>query len=132
MKIATWNLERGGRTRAARPAQEEALRELAADVVALTEVPPEYVGAERTVCSPPERMGPRGGEAWAAIVGTNVECVPYEIPYERMAVARVGSGEGSFILYCAVLPWLSVTNQAPDVVREGETSTSSVDGTSGP
>lgn len=123
MKIATWNLERGGRTRLARPAQEDTLRELAADVVALTEVPTEYVDAERMVSSPPERMAPRGRESWAAIVGSSVERVPYDIPYERMAVAaRVGSGDGSFILYCAVLPWLSVASHAPDVVREGETS----------
>ena len=123
MRIATWNLERGGRTRAARPAQEETLRELAADVVALTEVPPEYVGAERTVCSPPARRGPRGREAWAAIVGPRVEPVPFDIPYERMAVAaRVRHDRGDVIVYCAVLPWLSVASHAPEMVRAGETS----------
>lgn len=123
MRIATWNLERGGRTRAARPAQEETLRELAADVLALTEVPSELRDAPGVVCSPPRRAGPHGLESWAAIVGRDVEPVPYEIPFQRMAVAaRVGQGDAGLILYCSVSPWISVASHAPDVVRAGETS----------
>ena len=40
MRVATWNLERGGKTRAARRAQEEALRELERDVLVVTEPGP--------------------------------------------------------------------------------------------
>lgn len=123
MRIATWNLERGGRTRAARPAQEETLRELAADLLALTEVPSEFRAAPGILCSPPRREGPRGLESWAAIVGPRVEPVALDIPYERMAVAaRVRQGDEGFIVYCAVLPWLSVASHAPEIVRTGETS----------
>jgi endonuclease/exonuclease/phosphatase family metal-dependent hydrolase len=62
-------------------------------------------------------------ESWAAIVGPTVEPLPFEIPYERMAVAaRVTVGNARVIVYCAVLPWLAVKNHAPDVVLAGEDS----------
>jgi endonuclease/exonuclease/phosphatase family metal-dependent hydrolase len=123
MRIATWNLEHGGPTRAAGAAQEETLRELAADVVALTEPPPSIRAGAGIVASPPLRVGPRGNESWVAVVGPGVEPVALEIPYERMAVAaRARKGALDVIVYCAVLPWLAFTKQAPDVVRMGESS----------
>jgi endonuclease/exonuclease/phosphatase family metal-dependent hydrolase len=123
MRIATWNLERGGRTRAARGAQEDVLRGLGADVVALTEPPSSYREAAGVVTSPPRRAGPSGVESWAAVVGTTVERIPIEIPFQRMAVAaRAGREERSVIIYCAVLPWLSITSHAPELVRHGEDS----------
>jgi len=123
MKLATWNLERGGRTAKARAAQEEVLRELGADVIALTEPPATYRDGPGVVASAPRRAGPAGLESWAAIVGPTVGPLPFEIPYERMAVAaRATVGDKRIIVYCAVLPWLSVTSHAPDVVRPGEDS----------
>ena len=122
MKIATWNLE-GGRTRAARSAQLESLRELQADVVALTEPPGTYRAGAGVVCSPPRRSGAAGLESWAAIVGDTVEPIAFAIPYERLAVAaRATVGDTSIVIYAAVLPWLAVTSHARDIVRPGEDS----------
>ena len=123
MKIATWNLERGGRTRLARVTQEDVLRELCADVIALTEPPATYRDGPGVIASAPRRSGPAGLESWVAVVGETVEPVPFEVPYERMAVAvRATVGAKSVIIYAAVLPWLAVTSHAPDVVRAGEDS----------
>lgn len=80
MIIATWNLERGGRTRAARAAREDVLRELAADVVVLTEPPAEYRSARGIVASPPLREDAGSRESWVAIVGSTVEPGALEIP----------------------------------------------------
>jgi len=123
MIIATWNLERGGRTAAAAPAQEKTLRELRADVVVLTEPPASFRGREGIVTSPRRRDGRRGNESWVAIVGAGVEPVAFEIPYERMAVAaRVRRCGLNVVVYGSVLPWLSVIRHAPYVCRPGESS----------
>ena len=123
MRIATWNLERGGRTRAVRRAQEEAIRDVAADVLALTEPDPSLRERPGVITSPPRRRGPRVEEAWAGIVGESSERVGSDLPYERMAVAaRVDRGPESFLVYCSVLPWLSITAHAPELLRPGETS----------
>jgi endonuclease/exonuclease/phosphatase family metal-dependent hydrolase len=106
MRIATWNLERGGRSRAARPAQEETLRALSADVVVLTEPPAAYRSGPGIVTSPALRSGVEGRESWVAIVGAAVEPIPLEVPYERLAVAaRIAVGGRS---------------HAPEIVRDGE------------
>jgi len=112
------------RTRpAARAAQDEAIRELAADVLALTEPPPSYQPAPGVVTSPSRRGGALGDGAWIAIVGHAVECISADIPYERMAAAaRVEARDGTFIVYCSVLPWLAIASHAPEIVRAGETS----------
>ena len=121
MRIATWNLERGGRTRAARLAQEETLRTLHADVVVLTEPPAAYRNGPGIVTSPAQRSGKGDPESWVAIVGPGVEVVPLDIPYERLAVAaRVAVGGRRLTIYGAVLPWLSVRSHAPEIVRDGE------------
>jgi hypothetical protein len=123
MKVATWNLERGGRTAKARAAQEAVLRELGADVVALTEPPSRYRDGSGVVASEPRRPGSAGLESWAAVIGPSVEALPFEIPYDRMAVAaRAVVANTRVIIYCAVLPWLAVASHAPDVVRAGEDS----------
>jgi endonuclease/exonuclease/phosphatase family metal-dependent hydrolase len=122
MKIATWNLQRGG-SESVRRAQNEALRALSADVVALTEPSPSFRQGDGVVASPALRKNASGVESWVAIVGASVEPIDFDIPYERMAVAaRASVGGTRVILYCAVLPWLAVTNHAPDVVRPGEDS----------
>lgn len=124
MKIATWNLERGGRTQGAREAQEELLAELRADVVVLTEPASSYKTATGVVTSP--RRSKKGivrPEAWVAICGGSVEPVELDVPYERTAVAaRVSVGGVTVIVYGAVLPWLAVTSHAPELVEEGEDS----------
>jgi len=121
MRVATWNLERGGRSRAARVAQEETLEALRADVVVLTEPGPSYCTGPGVVASPALRSGLHGRESWVAIVGPTVEAVPVDIHYERMAVAARVVVEGrSLIVYGSVLPWLSVRSQAPELVQEGE------------
>ena len=123
MRVATWNLERGGRTRAARRAQEEVIREVAADVLALTEPGPSLGDRPGVITSPPRRRGSRVEEAWTAIAGESIERVGGDLPYERMAVAaRVHRGPESFLVYCSVLPWLSITSHAPELLRAGETS----------
>jgi endonuclease/exonuclease/phosphatase family metal-dependent hydrolase len=124
MKLATWNLERGGKTQAAREAQEGLLAELRADVVVLTEPASSYKTTSGVVTSPRLREGGIAGpEAWVAIVGSSVEPVDFEVPYKRTAVAaRASVGGLTVIIYGAVLPWLAVTSHAPELVEEGEDS----------
>lgn len=124
MKLATWNLERGGRTQGAREAQEGLLADLRADVVVLTEPPSSYKTTAGVVTSPRLREGGTAGpEAWVAIVGSSVEPVGLDVPYKRTAVAaRVCVGGVTVIVYGAVLPWLAVTSHAPELVEEGEDS----------
>ncbi len=122
MKLATWNLEGGG-SRFRIAAQEHIVSDLAADVVVLTEPPAWYENGAGVVTSPQRRVGPRGAEAWVAIVGPSVEAVALEVPYERTAVAaRASAGGVRVVVYGAVLPWLAIANHAPELVREGEDS----------
>ena len=87
----------------------------------LDEPPSEYKSAPGVVTSPARREGKRGNESWIAIVGTAVEPVPLEIPYEHLAVAARIELEGRrLVVYGTVLPWLSVRAQAPYVVENGE------------
>ena len=124
MKLATWNLERGGRSQAAREAQKELLADLRADVVVLTEPPSSYKTTAGVVTSPRLRKdGTAEPEAWVAIVGGSVEPVDFDVPYKRTAVAaRVSVGGLTLIVYGAVLPWLAVTSHADELVEEGEDS----------
>jgi endonuclease/exonuclease/phosphatase family metal-dependent hydrolase len=124
MKLATWNLERGGRTQGAREAQQELLADLRADVAVLTEPASSYKAATGVVTSPRLREGGTAGpEAWVAIVGSSVEPVDFDVPYKRTAVAaRVSVGGLTVIVYGAVLPWLAVTSHAPELVEHGEDS----------
>lgn len=121
MRLATWNLERGGRTRAARAAQQRVLASnaMGADVLVLTEPPASVMAGPGTVISPPGRHG-----SWVVIQGRHVQPVELPIPYDRMAVAaRVGTTNGAqIIVYGTVLPWTAVTRHAPDLVRSGEDS----------
>jgi hypothetical protein len=123
VRIATWNLERGGRTAAAGRAQDAVLRALAADVIILTEPPASYRSGPGVVTSPPRRRGRAGDEAWVAIVGDGVEPVALEIPFERMATAaRLGANERAVVVYGSVLPWAAIASHAPELVRPGESS----------
>jgi endonuclease/exonuclease/phosphatase family metal-dependent hydrolase len=124
MKLATWNLERGGKTQAAREAQEELLAELRADVVVLTEPASSYKTTSGVVTSPRLRKnGTAEPEAWVAIVGSSVEPVDFDVPYKHTAVAaRASVGGLIVIIYGAVLPWLAVTSHADELVEEGEDS----------
>jgi len=121
MRIATWNLERGGRTKAARAAQQAVLASndiRAADVLVLTEPPAAVEAGPGTVRSPPGCHG-----SWVALQGRNVQPLDLQIPYDRMAVAaRVSTNGGQIIVYGAVLPWTAVKRHAPDLVRADEDS----------
>src|SRR5689334_7746078 len=120
MRIATWNLERGG-TRAARLAQEAVLTTLSADVLVLTEPPASYRGGLGVITSPPQRSGTKGNEAWVAIVGASVESVALHIPFERMAVAARAQVNGNgIVVYGSVLPWGLIVSGGPELVCEGE------------
>lgn len=125
MRIATWNLERGGKTRAAQRAQAEALREVERDVLVLTEPGASFRAGTGSVTSPRLRDGARSdeNECWVAIVGESVTPVPLEIPFARMAVAAFArTAEVRVVVYGSVLPWGSFATQAPELAREGETS----------
>lgn len=123
MRIATWNLERGGRTRAARRAQEAVLGELERDVLVLTEPGPSFEATGGTVTSPRLRGDRSGYESWIAILGSAVRRAPLEIPFERMAVAAVAeTARGAFVIYGSVLPWGTFRQHAPELAREDESS----------
>jgi hypothetical protein len=72
VRIATWNLERGGKTRAARRTQQETLRELERDVLVLTEPGPSFEATAGAVTSPRLRRNGSGCESWIAILGSVV------------------------------------------------------------
>jgi endonuclease/exonuclease/phosphatase family metal-dependent hydrolase len=123
VRIATWNLERGGRTRAARRAQEVTLRELERDVIVLTEPGPEFEAAAGTVTSPRLRENRSVAESWIAILGNAVRPASLEIPFERMAAAAVAETlTGAFVIYGSVLPWGTFRQHAPELARQGESS----------
>lgn len=123
MRIGTWNLERGGKTRAARRAQEEALRELERDVLVITEPGPSFAATLGVVTSPRLRRNRSGAESWVAILGSAVRPASLEIPFERMAVAAVmEASRGAFVIYGSVLPWGTFRQHAPELAREGESS----------
>jgi endonuclease/exonuclease/phosphatase family metal-dependent hydrolase len=123
MKIATWNLERGGRTRAARAAQDEVLQALGADILLLTEPPASYQATPGVVTSPAKRSSSKGNESWVAIVGHSVEPFTLDIPFERMAVAATALVERvPLLVYGSVLPWGLIGRAAPELMQAGETS----------
>jgi hypothetical protein len=123
MRIATWNLERGGRTLRARQNQDDVLRHLAADLLVLTEPGPGYRSREGTVVSPSLRKGHRGLEPWIAIVAQWVESISLDIPFERMAsAARARLNGRDVVVYGSVLPWGSIRSHAPELVRDGESA----------
>ena len=120
MRIATWNLERGGRTKAARAAQQSVLaaNDIRADVMVLTEPPATVLAAAGVLASPPG-----GHESWVAIQGRQVQPLDLKIPYDRMAVAaRISLNGAQIVVYGAVLPWTAIKIHAPDLVRTGEDS----------
>ena len=128
MRIATWNLNHGGRRGSAVTRQDAALRAVVADLVVLTEPPIEWLTAgPGVVTSPAERESDRGGpealEAWVAIVGDRVAPVGPPLPFERLAVrARAELDSEPVVIYGSVLPWGTAHKQAPRLAEPGETS----------
>jgi endonuclease/exonuclease/phosphatase family metal-dependent hydrolase len=122
MRIATWNLQRGT-SAPIRQAQRAVIQELAADILVLTEPDGSYEHGPGAVTSPRLREARKGTESWVAIVGSSVEPVELDIPFERMAVAaRAGVGGKNVIIYGSVLPWGTIRSQAPELVRDDECS----------
>lgn len=118
MRIATWNLQRGGSARVL-DGQRKVLEELDADVVVLTE--PSNAYSHGPVVSPPIRSG---DQCWVAIVGAEVRRADIEIPAERMAAAAMAPHQGrELAVYGSVLPWSSFRLQAPELARDGEDAT---------
>ena len=106
MRIATWNLQRGGRSRAARQAQEAVLRDLRADLIVLTEPGDTYQEGVGIVTSPARQSDQEASEPWVAIVGRSVEPVVLDVPFERMAVAATTCvNDVRLLVYGSVLPW---------------------------
>jgi hypothetical protein len=118
MRIATWNLQRGGST-AVRQAQDTVLRQLGAEVLVLTEPGVTYVDGPGIVASPVRE----GHESWVAIVGPSVEPVALDVPFERMAVAAAAVVSSvRLLVYGSVLPWGFMGRDVPEFVGAGETS----------
>lgn len=123
VRVATWNLERGGRTRAARVAQAVEIRNLAADVLVLSEPGPSFEEGPGVVASPRQRKNGKTSESWIAIVGDAIEPASFEIPFERMAVAATARVNGvALLIYGSVLPWAAFRTHAPELGRDGESS----------
>lgn len=87
MRIATWNLQRGGRSRAARQAQDVVLRDFAADILVVSEPGVSYQSGPGIVTSPGRRPDQQANEGWSAILASSIEPIPTAIPFERMSVA---------------------------------------------
>lgn len=122
VRVGTWNLEGGGRSRTVARAQQERLRHIVAEVMVYTEPPPSMsVPTAGRVSSPCERDIAGGSASWIAVCGAGVEPVGAPLPFSRMAaVGRVRTSAGSVIVYGSVLPWRSVARQAPEMVLPGE------------
>src|ERR1700682_5168584 len=124
MRIATWNLERGGHRGVLSDVQGAILGDLHADVLVLTEPHrAEPVPSLPTVTSSIQRVGNGDEEPWVAIAGSSVSTLDAEvIPSERLAVAALAELDGvPTVVYGTVLPWRQITRQASDLVRTDET-----------
>lgn len=124
MRIAVWNLERGGRHAAAREQQAALLSSIPFDLAILTEPPaePALVGGDIST-SPPLRAGHAELQPWVAIVGAHVTPVRPALPYERLAVAaRAVVDDIPVVVYGSVLPWRSAPRHAPDLALPGESA----------
>ena len=126
MKILNWNLERGGRFAQRWDRQEAVIASINADVVVLTEPPPQVLKLKGdVVVAPPRRRGVNGPETWVAIFGRGMTAVNIDVPFERMAVAATTTVSGvDVIIYGSVLPWNTAPTQAPDHALAGESSQS--------
>lgn len=107
MRVATWNLEWGGRRKTAAHYELEALSRVGFDVAVLTEPPQaalEFYKAPGVVTSKPdaEDKGP-----WVAIVGQGIRSAGRA--HRFSAAARTETEDGRrVVVYGSVLPWLGV------------------------
>jgi hypothetical protein len=122
VRVATWNLERGGRRKGDADDQRRVLDEVKADVTIVTEPPPgEPTPGEVVVASPPERPSKGAPESWVEIRGRGLRPVLPAAPYTRMAVAAETDAFGEpLLVYGSVLPWRAAPAQAPDVAKPAE------------
>lgn len=121
MRIGTWNLQRGGRSGWAVAHQMEALQALDFDIMVLTEPPPEFEVAGRSVISSPAERD--GREAWVAIVGDSLEPIDPPLEFAKLAVgARSPKSDPPVTVLGSVLPWLAAPRQASKLALDGEDS----------
>lgn len=124
MRVATWNLERGGSSAESAQRQLEVLDRLGADVLVVTEPPTALLARGDVAYAPALREGRHGRESWVAVTGPNVKLIDAEIPYERLAVAAsVERNDLRLLVYGSVLPWRSAPRHVPALARTGETAT---------
>jgi len=118
MRIATWNLERGGRRGAAFDRQRAVLDSISADITVLTEPPWQLsTTCKGLVAAPRERQAHGEPEAWVAIQGDGVEPVSPAARYGRLAVAaRTTALREPVVVYGSVLPWLAAPRQAAELL----------------
>jgi len=114
MRVATWNLERGGRRKAAGQQQLEVLNALAPDVSVLTEPSPALLTLSDgvVVSGGPDDAGRR---PWVAIRGSNLR--------QRAAGALWVAADLEFhgrtvLVFGSVLPWLSAPSHAPELAKD--------------
>lgn len=94
MRVGTWNLERGGRSRSTVALQLEMVERLEVDVLVVTEPPVELSTRRGVVSSPALRPGGRAGESWVSVFGLDLTALGEPLPYNRMAVvAEAARGE---------------------------------------
>lgn len=111
MRVATWNLERGSRRKAAGQQQLEVLDALALDVSVLTEPSPALLALvdEVVVSGGPGKAGRR---PWVAIRGSSLQ--------QRAAGALWVAADLEFhgqtvLVFGSVLPWLSAPSHVPEL-----------------
>jgi hypothetical protein len=124
MRVATWNLDRIARGLRLAESYDRAITDLRADVAVVTEPGVGFGDRHPDAVLAPEIRPNRGGpEAWVAIVGSSLDRVEVELPYERLAAAARLEVDGrSIVIYGSILPWLRARNDAPDVFGQDERS----------
>lgn len=124
MRIAVWNMERGGRGARGVEQQLQLLGATDFDVAIVTEPPATCSGTgDGTVASPALREGRSALQAWVAVIGDGVESLHPALPYERLAVAaQVRMADQPVIVYGSVLPWRAAPLHVPDLALPGESA----------
>lgn len=124
MRVAVWNMERGGPGGSVAERQLQLLDGMDFDLAVVTEPPAACsMTCDGVVAAPALRIGHAGPEAWVSVMGTDVQPVPPCPPFERLAVAaRAYVGTQLVIVYGSVLPWRSAPTHVPSLALPGESA----------